>query len=391
MAEGFEPSDGGYPSHAFEACSLGRSDTPPPELDTGTPRGNEIAPLPAVRKNVSSSAAHSPSNTPPRTSGRWVSRRSRTTSHSDPTAPVLGSQAPKTRRPTRAGTRRPRTSCTGSRVTASVAPSRRQPSPWTRGGGAQREDLGVRGGVAERFAGVAAPREFDTVRVEDHRADRDVRARRPLPRPRARARIRSVVAPAVTGADQRCERVQHADSSSAKPRRAAIMRELLVGVQVGVGDDHAQHRFGQAEIGQQTEVALLPGLDVVEIVGVDVGDLDVHRVEHVRGDVVVERRGRVGEQQTGARRGRAVGPRRTRRRCRADRTPLPRCASPSAGSRPPSGWSGPRSVSAVHRHLPSSRTTATANPSGGPRVCPVRCRPRRCAPMAPTLVRSRAC
>ena len=29
MAEGFEPSEGGYPSHAFEACSLGRSDTPP--------------------------------------------------------------------------------------------------------------------------------------------------------------------------------------------------------------------------------------------------------------------------------------------------------------------------------------------------------------------------
>lgn len=29
VAEGFEPSDGGYPSHAFEACSLGRSDTPP--------------------------------------------------------------------------------------------------------------------------------------------------------------------------------------------------------------------------------------------------------------------------------------------------------------------------------------------------------------------------
>ena len=31
VAEGFEPSDGGYPSHAFEACSLGRSDTPPPQ------------------------------------------------------------------------------------------------------------------------------------------------------------------------------------------------------------------------------------------------------------------------------------------------------------------------------------------------------------------------
>lgn len=32
VAEGFEPSDGGYPSHAFEACSLGRSDTPPGEI-----------------------------------------------------------------------------------------------------------------------------------------------------------------------------------------------------------------------------------------------------------------------------------------------------------------------------------------------------------------------
>jgi integrase len=31
VAEGFEPSDGRYPSHAFEACSLGRSDTPPPD------------------------------------------------------------------------------------------------------------------------------------------------------------------------------------------------------------------------------------------------------------------------------------------------------------------------------------------------------------------------
>jgi hypothetical protein len=29
VAEGFEPSVGGYPTHAFEACSLGRSDTPP--------------------------------------------------------------------------------------------------------------------------------------------------------------------------------------------------------------------------------------------------------------------------------------------------------------------------------------------------------------------------
>jgi len=37
VAEGFEPSDGGYPSHAFEACSLGRSDTPPRESLRITP------------------------------------------------------------------------------------------------------------------------------------------------------------------------------------------------------------------------------------------------------------------------------------------------------------------------------------------------------------------
>jgi len=29
VAVGCEPSDGGYPSHAVETCSLGRSDTPP--------------------------------------------------------------------------------------------------------------------------------------------------------------------------------------------------------------------------------------------------------------------------------------------------------------------------------------------------------------------------
>ena len=43
VAEGFEPSDGGYPSHAFEACSLGRSDTPPCGSLPGARRVTEIA------------------------------------------------------------------------------------------------------------------------------------------------------------------------------------------------------------------------------------------------------------------------------------------------------------------------------------------------------------
>ena len=46
------------------------------------------------RKNAWSSAADSSARTPPVTSGRWLSRRSRTTSHRDPAAPALGSSAP---------------------------------------------------------------------------------------------------------------------------------------------------------------------------------------------------------------------------------------------------------------------------------------------------------
>lgn len=45
-------------------------------------------------KNSESSAPHSAASTPANTSGRWLRRRSRTTSHSDPTAPAFGSTAP---------------------------------------------------------------------------------------------------------------------------------------------------------------------------------------------------------------------------------------------------------------------------------------------------------
>ena len=44
VAEGFEPSDGGYPSHAFEACSLGRSDTPPPVSLPADPNAHSRCP-----------------------------------------------------------------------------------------------------------------------------------------------------------------------------------------------------------------------------------------------------------------------------------------------------------------------------------------------------------
>ena len=79
-------------------------------------------------KKPSSSAVDSAASTPATTSGRWLSRRSRTTSQSEPTAPSLSSYAPKTRRSTRASTRAPAHIVHGSRVTTRVQPvSRHSP------------------------------------------------------------------------------------------------------------------------------------------------------------------------------------------------------------------------------------------------------------------------
>jgi hypothetical protein len=52
VAEGFEPSDGGYPSHAFEACSLGRSDTPPAGSIPANRYANPIAIRPLADRPV---------------------------------------------------------------------------------------------------------------------------------------------------------------------------------------------------------------------------------------------------------------------------------------------------------------------------------------------------
>src|SRR5271156_3980441 len=132
-------------------------------------------------KKASSGATHSTASTPPCTAGRWLSRRSRTTSHSDPTAPVLGSQAPNTSRSMRASTRAPAHMVHGSTVTASVAPSSRHPSPSTPAAARRPhcQALGMRGGTARGLSGVYRPSEFGSVGADDHRPDRYVaRARR---------------------------------------------------------------------------------------------------------------------------------------------------------------------------------------------------------------------
>lgn len=81
-------------------------------------------------KKSRSSASDSSADTPEMTSGRWLSRRSRTTSHREPTAPAFSSYAPKTRRSTRESTTAPAHMVHGSRVTTSVQPQSRH-SPTT--------------------------------------------------------------------------------------------------------------------------------------------------------------------------------------------------------------------------------------------------------------------
>lgn len=108
VAEGFEPSVT-CATLAFEASSFGRSDTLPGEsLAQGGPcseigidqrsarpsRASSTAPSRGPRKNAVSCSAHCASSTPWITSGRWLSRRSRTTSQSEPAAPAFSSRAP---------------------------------------------------------------------------------------------------------------------------------------------------------------------------------------------------------------------------------------------------------------------------------------------------------
>lgn len=92
VAEGFEPSVS-FPTLAFEASSFGRSDTLPRESLDHLGPGSEISSQ-SARKNAVSCAEHSSSRTPWTTSGRWLRRRSRTTSQSEPAAPAFSSRAP---------------------------------------------------------------------------------------------------------------------------------------------------------------------------------------------------------------------------------------------------------------------------------------------------------
>ena len=96
-AAGFEPAEG-CPSRAFEARSFGRSDTPPRRRITEGDASDEIrstrmatsAAAGQRPKKARRAAPHSASRMPPRTSTRWLSRGSRTTSNSEDDRARLG-------------------------------------------------------------------------------------------------------------------------------------------------------------------------------------------------------------------------------------------------------------------------------------------------------------
>ena len=124
------------------------------------------------RKNARSSSAHSSASSPPATSGRWLSRGSASTSRTLPAAPAFGSvvavdHARHAREHDRARAHRARLE---RHVEHAVE---HPPRAELRGGLAQRQDLGVRGGVLAQLALVVAGP--DDLAVLDHDGpDRDV-------------------------------------------------------------------------------------------------------------------------------------------------------------------------------------------------------------------------
>lgn len=181
---GFEPTVT-CATLAFEASSFGRSDTLPREsLDHRGPWTEIRIPQAGAegqraRKNSVRSAAQSAARTPSITSGRWLRRRSRTTSHRVGGSGLLVAGA--VDHPVDAGldggARAHRARLQGDDQRAVGQP----PAARTGGGPAQGEDLGVRRRVAVRLPLVVGGREQTAVRVEDDGAHRDVAAAsRPL-------------------------------------------------------------------------------------------------------------------------------------------------------------------------------------------------------------------
>ena len=217
----------------------------------------------------------------------------------------------------------------------------------------------MRGRVPECLAGVGGAGQFGAVRAEHHRADRHVRVtgaggcrdRRPdqpfvasgivagasLSAPLLASAAPAASSPASSTDAPAASSPALTDRGGRAPRRVPrrIPSPWRCGPTARRDTDRSrrgspQHRVRQSDIGQDAEIALLEGVGFLEILR---GDVGVEGFQRLGGDVVVQRRGRIRQQQPGARRGRAARSGRTRRRCPAARTPLRRCAIPQFGLR----------------------------------------------------------
>ena len=169
------------PSHAFEACSFGRSDTPPPtrlpDPEIGKPRqhrpqGNGSGARRDRKKSLNRSE-HCAASTPATTSGRWLRRRSRTTSHNEPTAPAFGVVCPEDH-PIDPGQHEGAGAHRAGLERDDERAASQPPLAAGRGCCAQRDELGVPGRVAGGLAHVVAPPDDRARRIDDHGADRHV-------------------------------------------------------------------------------------------------------------------------------------------------------------------------------------------------------------------------
>src|SRR5690606_12580115 len=187
--------------------------------------------------------------------------RSRSTSHREPTAPVFGSHAPKTTRATRASPSAPAHIVQGSTVTATVQPSSRQLST-TRAASrsASSSACAVGSPVASRALQAAASSRPDASTTTAPIGTSPVAGAAAATSSARRTSASSEASggSVTPGAPRGGSLVDHLGERVGEPAAAGDRRQLLVRVELHLGGEHLQLVGGQAEVGEDPEVALGP-------------------------------------------------------------------------------------------------------------------------------------
>src|SRR5215471_11663539 len=246
-------------------------------------------------KNSRSRAPHSPARIPPTTSARWLSLRSRRTSHNEPAAPAFGSAAPYTTRSIRAATTAPAHMVHGSSVTTRVQPSRRQ-DPSARAAARMATISACAVGSASdsrwlcaRAIGAPAGSRMTAPTGTSPRGEPDPAASASAARI---ADSKAARKPVLTEARLPPEcLVQGPVQGVTEPELAGDDGQRLVGKQVQVAREHPQIHLVDAEVGEDGQVA--GGQHLIEVLVFRQLDLEV--AEYLVGERPVQRRGEIGE------------------------------------------------------------------------------------------------